>query len=74
MTDRICSIKECNQPLHARGWCSRHYSAWRHKGDPLAEVVRHYTTPPQPKPSLPGLRKKATASSGPDFGRTSGMD
>lgn len=45
MTDRTCSIDGCGSKIHARGWCSRHYGLWRHKGDPLASATRHYASP-----------------------------
>ena len=36
MAQRTCSIKGCENPHLARGWCSRHYCAWRNHGDPEA--------------------------------------
>lgn len=35
MSKHTCSIDDCENPRHARGWCSKHYGAWRHYGDPL---------------------------------------
>lgn len=40
-----CSITNCDERVHGRGWCSRHYSAWRRTGDPETQVTRHYRTP-----------------------------
>lgn len=54
---RLCSIPDCDKPLHARGWCNAHYELWRKHGDPmgggtswgeplryLSEVVLPYTS------------------------------
>lgn len=32
MPDKICSVDECERPVVARGWCKRHWSAWRRNG------------------------------------------
>lgn len=32
---RECSIDGCNASAVTRGWCDRHYSAWKRTGDPL---------------------------------------
>lgn len=45
MNNRTCSISGCSSNHHARGWCSRHYSAWRNTGDATSESERHYRTP-----------------------------
>lgn len=42
-----CTITDCDRPMEARGWCSRHYQRWRNNGDPLAlrgrpKGPRHY--------------------------------
>lgn len=29
-----CSIDECESPVHARGWCRKHYLRWHRHGDP----------------------------------------
>ena len=29
-----CSIPECDRQRWARGWCQRHYGAWKRHGDP----------------------------------------
>jgi hypothetical protein len=34
-----CSIEGCEKTVLARGYCSRHYNAWRKHGDPLKRVV-----------------------------------
>lgn len=31
-----CTIEGCDRHRVARGWCTRHYDAWRRQGDPLA--------------------------------------
>lgn len=36
---RICSIEGCTRRIEARGWCRRHWDAWRTHGDPLARNV-----------------------------------
>ncbi len=32
----MCSIDGCERPIFARGWCQRHYTAWKRNGNPLA--------------------------------------
>jgi hypothetical protein len=32
---RPCGVDGCNQRACVRGWCDRHYRAWRRTGDPL---------------------------------------
>lgn len=40
MTNRTCSIPDCEKPHWARGWCSAHYQRWR-RGIPIqGEPVR----------------------------------
>lgn len=34
-----CTIAECGKAVLARGYCSRHYNAWRKHGDPLKRVL-----------------------------------
>lgn len=36
----ICSIEGCENPVQARGWCSKHYKRWSEYGDPLADFSR----------------------------------
>lgn len=31
-----CSVEDCENVAHARGWCKTHYSRWRLYGDPVA--------------------------------------
>jgi hypothetical protein len=35
MADLGCSIKDCDRPHDARGWCKLHYTRWQVTGDPL---------------------------------------
>lgn len=39
MTKATCSIDDCPNPRLSRGWCSRHYKAWKTYGDPLGRYV-----------------------------------
>ena len=32
MTDRTCSIDDCERPAYCRGWCTKHYQRWRNHG------------------------------------------
>lgn len=34
--DTACSVNECDRPVDAKGYCSKHYTRWRKHGDPLA--------------------------------------
>lgn len=43
---RLCTIKGCDSPAHARGWCSRHYGCWRNNGDPLVSPRGSYNLNP----------------------------
>lgn len=45
MTDRTCSIDDCDSKRVARGWCYKHYSRWQRNGDPLVLPPRRL--PPQ---------------------------
>lgn len=39
MTDRICSVDECDRTTHRQSeWCKRHYNRWVRHGDPNAAV------------------------------------
>lgn len=29
-----CSILQCDKPAASRGWCQKHYTRWRRRGDP----------------------------------------
>ena len=46
MPTTICSIDGCDQPLHSRTWCQKHYARWwRHgnvqlKRPPTSEILR----------------------------------
>lgn len=43
MAKATCSISGCDSDAKVRGWCTTHYSRWRHHGDPEFER-------PQPEP------------------------
>lgn len=34
----VCSIDGCGEPRRAKGWCRRHYYAWKRNGDPLKRL------------------------------------
>lgn len=36
MTDRVCSVSDCDRQAKTRGWCSTHYNRWFRNGDPQA--------------------------------------
>lgn len=38
-SQRICSIDGCDNPVHQRGWCNRHYLRWYRNGHPLSGRV-----------------------------------
>lgn len=40
MTNRICSVDDCDARHHGRGFCLYHYSTWKRTGDPMTEVKR----------------------------------
>ena len=35
-----CAVDDCDRPVLARGWCSKHYQKWRTYGDPCAGYER----------------------------------
>lgn len=39
MSDRACSVGDCERPIHSRGWCNAHYRRWLHHGDLGASAV-----------------------------------
>jgi hypothetical protein len=43
---KICAVENCEKPVHAKGWCTTHYSRWRKYDDPieLKQVQRHGLT------------------------------
>lgn len=44
MTKATCAIDGCHDTARVRGWCTRHYSRWRHHGDAAY-------SPPVPEPA-----------------------
>lgn len=42
---RICVIEDCDRQHYAKGWCEKHYSAWRRNGNPTT-VVRYRSGDP----------------------------
>lgn len=34
-----CTIQDCDLPIHARGWCNKHYTRWERYGDAEADLV-----------------------------------
>ena len=34
-----CSIQDCDDPSHARGWCKKHYHRWTRHGDPSTTLI-----------------------------------
>jgi hypothetical protein len=36
MTERTCTIDDCQGTVQARGWCAKHYARWRAHDDPIA--------------------------------------
>jgi len=50
MTERTCSVNDCNRPHYGRGFCAMHYQHWRKTGsadDPLKGIWKcgHLRTP-----------------------------
>ena len=50
MSERICSIDECDRQAQTRGWCARHYSRWVRWGDATfaAPLGKSMETDPRP--------------------------
>ena len=38
MSDRTCSVEDCEKPACVRGWCRAHYERWRRRGDVSPET------------------------------------
>ena len=53
MSERICSVADCTDPVHARGRCSKHDYRWRRYGD-TAMSQRRSPSDPLPPCSIPG--------------------
>lgn len=45
VTKGICSVEDCERPVLAKGYCSRHYAKNRKYGDPLYVVAYQSGTP-----------------------------
>lgn len=45
MTDRNCSVEDCDSNARTRGWCNSHYARWRRYGDPLGEQQKRTPIP-----------------------------
>lgn len=42
---KLCVVEECKKAVHARGYCTSHYCAWRRYGDPtVRKQKRNYCT------------------------------
>lgn len=37
-----CSIVDCDRRVHARGWCTTHYSRWFKRGDATQALPRRW--------------------------------
>ena len=38
-----CSIRKCNNELHTKGYCVKHYMRWRRHGNPLTIIIKRET-------------------------------
>lgn len=45
MAKRTCSIDECEGPVWARGWCSKHYYRWIRHGNPETVLKERIVDP-----------------------------
>lgn len=34
MSDKACTLEDCDRKFYARGWCEMHYKRWQKHGDP----------------------------------------
>lgn len=41
-----CTIDGCGKIHYGRGWCMRHYSAWRRTGDPYGAIAHRRSSSP----------------------------
>lgn len=37
-SDRVCDVADCSRKHEAKGYCKRHYRAWRTHGDPMINL------------------------------------
>ncbi len=56
MPQGTCSVNECDGPVVARGWCTKHYCRWKSSGDPL--IVRKRQPGPVKACSIGGCEKR----------------
>jgi len=63
MNEGTCSIEECPNSAHSRGWCQRHYGRWRLYGDPVAPRKPRARPPRKPRPqcSIDGCARPSRA-------------
>src|SRR5699024_10633058 len=45
MSERQCSVEECDRPYYAKGYCKLHYNRWSKWGDPLIVKQVQYASP-----------------------------
>src|SRR5699024_8802903 len=45
MSERQCSVEECDRPYYAKGYCKLHYNRWSKWGDPLIVKQGQYADP-----------------------------
>jgi hypothetical protein len=72
MSDRTCTVDDCDRKHRARGWCPAHYARWRATGDPLGSTVPdHPDVPGEHWRPIPDWEGHYEAS---DLGRIRGLD
>ena len=35
LASMVCTVLDCPEPRHARGYCTLHYQRWQHHGHPI---------------------------------------
>lgn len=60
MSERVCAVEECGEPVRARGWCRRHYMRWhyasRKSGAVVVDLRKRGKTPPCTEPGCEQLQ------------------